>query len=164
MSKRKTGPWAESGSLVQKYVNVSVTYSVEAGLKISDLPLISNPSESAEYFRGLYSETELLLRESMYFMALNRSNRVLAVKEHSVGGISGTICDIRTIMLFLVSFCASGVILCHNHPSGSLRPSLEDIKLAKKFKEACRSMDICFLDSIILTQDGFHSMSSAGEI
>lgn len=150
-------------TIVQKYVNVKLIYTTEK-VRISELPRIANCNESANYFRQFYTDSEILLRETFYFMALNKSNRVLAVIKLSDGGISGTLCDIRLIMIHLINLCASGVIICHNHPSGNLSPSKCDITIAKKLKESCNLMDIELLDSIILTEDSYFSMVSEGLI
>lgn len=148
-------------TVVQKFINVSLIYTKQS-IPISHLTKITTANESAEYFREFYSELELLLRESFYFMALNRSNRVLAVIKLSEGGINGTICDIRMILFYLINLCASGLIICHNHPSGNLLPSETDKKLVIRLKEVCKLIEVELYDSIILTDISYCSMKSEG--
>ena len=148
-------------TVVQKFINISLIYTKQS-IPISHLTKITTADESAEYFREFYSESELLLRESFYFMALNRSNRVLAVIKLSEGGINGTICDIRIILFYLINLYASGLIICHNHPSGNLSPSETDKKLVKRLKEVCRLIEVELYDSIILTDISYCSMKSEG--
>lgn len=148
---------------VQKFINVTVVYTKSRGVKISDLPRISRPEDSVQYFRQFYTESDMLLRETMYFMVLNRSNRVLAVLKHTEGGIDSTVCEIRLILLYLIGLCASGVILCHNHPSGNTKPSPSDLALAKKMKEACQTIKVELLDSVILTDDDYYSMAAEAD-
>ncbi len=149
--------------VVQKFINVSVVFTKQT-VRISDLSQVKTSQDSAAYFRQFYTESEMLLRESFYFMALNRANRVLAIVKHSTGSMVGTCADIRLIFLHLIRFCAHAVIICHNHPSGMSRPSENDHKIVKKFKEAGKFLDIQLLDSIILTDDGYYSMCDEGEL
>ena len=114
--------------VVQKFINVSVVFTKQC-VKISELSQVKTSRDSAAYFRHFYTESEMLLRESFYFMALNRANRVLAIVKHSTGSMGGTCADVRLIFLHLIQLCAQAVIICHNHPSGMCRPSDNDYKI-----------------------------------
>jgi DNA repair protein RadC len=94
---------------------------------------------------------------------MNRSNSVLGILEISKGGISGTVTDVRLIFQAAIKANASGIIVCHNHPSGNLNPSESDTKLTQKIKEAGNLMDIQLLDHLILTtDDNYYSFADNG--
>jgi DNA repair protein RadC len=81
----------------------------------------------------------------------------------SKGGISGTVTDVRVILQAAIKTNASGIIVCHNHPSGNLNPSESDSKLTQKIKEAGNIMDIQLLDHLILTtDDNYYSFADNG--
>ena len=84
-------------------------------------------------------------------MYLNKANRVLGVFPVSVGGITSTIVDLRLILSIALKTLTTSIILCHNHPSGSLTPSKQDIDLTLKIKEAAKYLDIVVQDHIIIT-------------
>jgi DNA repair protein RadC len=77
-----------------------------------------------------------LLHEEFWILLLNRSNRVLEAIRTSQGGISGTVTDIRMILKNAILRSASSIILCHNHPSGNLKPSKADMDITKEMNEA----------------------------
>jgi len=90
------------------------------------------------------------LNERFVVMYLNRSNRVLGVYELSKGGITGTVVDIRLLLSVAVKTASTSIIVCHNHPSGNLKPSSNDIQITQKIKEACQLLDIKLVDHIII--------------
>lgn len=93
---------------------------------------------------------------------LNRSNKVNHFETISVGGITGTIADPRIILKRALEQNAVGLILGHNHPSGSLKPSRQDEDLTRKIKEAAKYFDIKVLDHIIVSDSGYFSFADEG--
>ena len=93
---------------------------------------------------------------------LNRSNRVIDRMKISQGGISGTVTDVRIIMKNAVEHLASGLIVCHNHPSGNLNPSESDAKITNKIKDAGNLMDIQLLDHVIIAGNDYYSFADNG--
>ena len=94
---------------------------------------------------------------------MNRSNAVLGILSVSKGGISGTVTDIRLIFQGALKTNASGIIVCHNHPSGNLNLSESDKKITQKIREAGMLMDIQLLDHlIILPVEGYYSFADEG--
>jgi DNA repair protein RadC len=94
---------------------------------------------------------------------MNRSNSVLGILPISKGGISGTITDIRLIYQAAIKSNASGIIVCHNQPSGNINPSESDSKLTHKIKEAGMLMDIQLLDHLIIIGEGnYYSFADNG--
>ncbi|MCF8284070.1 MAG: DNA repair protein RadC [Sphingobacteriales bacterium] len=103
-----------------------------------------------------------LAHEEFWVIFLNRGNFIIDKKCMSKGGISGTVVDIRIILKQAIESLASSIILCHNHPSGNLKPSNEDILLTKKCKEAALLMDIKLLDHLIFHENKYYSFCDEG--
>ena len=82
----------------------------------------------------------------------------------STGGITGTVADPRVILKKALEENATSIILSHNHPSGNINPSREDISLTKKIKEAASYLDITVLDHIIIGNDKYYSFADSGEL
>ena len=102
--------------------------------------------------------------EYAYVMLLNRSNRLLGVKQLSMGGISGTVIDPKIVFQTALKANASCIILAHNHPSGEIVPSEQDNSLTSKLKSAGEFLDLPLLDHLILTQDKYFSYKDEGRI
>jgi len=96
-------------------------------------------------------------------MYVNRCNRVIGVYELSKGGITWTVVDIRLLLSVALKTVATSIILSHNHPSGNLKPSKQDIDLTQKIKAAAELMDIKVMDHIILGTNEFSYYSFADE-
>ncbi len=84
----------------------------------------------------IWDENKLDFIEQIKVLLLSKANRVLAIYEQSTGGISSTIADARLIFVAALKAAASNIIICHNHPSGSLKPSLTDQEMTAKIKQA----------------------------
>ncbi|MBI5856545.1 MAG: DNA repair protein RadC [Sphingobacteriales bacterium] len=93
---------------------------------------------------------------------LNRANKVNHFEVLSEGGITATIVDPRIIIKKALQENAVSIVLCHNHPSGSLKPSRADEELTKKIKEAARYFDIAVMDHIIVSEAGYYSFADEG--
>ena len=93
---------------------------------------------------------------------LNQANKINHFEIISEGGITGTVADPRIILKKALEEDAVNIILCHNHPSGSLKPSRADQELTKKIKEAARFLDIVVMDHIIVSDDGYYSFADEG--
>jgi DNA repair protein RadC len=100
--------------------------------------------------------------EEFKILLMNRANAVLGLMAISKGGISGTVTDIRIILQAALKSNASGLIVCHNHPSGNLNPSESDTKITQKIKEAGNIMDIQLLDHLIISNEDYYSFADQG--
>jgi DNA repair protein RadC len=101
--------------------------------------------------------------EESKLMLLTRSNKVLGIASISKGGISGTVTDVRLILQYAIKANASGIIICHNHPSGNVQPSESDIAITRKIKESGIVMDIQILDHLKVVSEGnYYSMGDEG--
>jgi DNA repair protein RadC len=100
-----------------------------------------------------------LQHEEFWIIYLNNSNKVLQTAQLSKGGITGTLVDIRLAFKKALELGAVSLILAHNHPSGTLKPSESDIKLTNKIKKAGESLDITILDHLIVTEKTYFSFA-----
>lgn len=103
-----------------------------------------------------------LPHEEFWIVLLNRSNLIIDMNRMSQGGIAGTVTDVRIILKTALDRMATQLILCHNHPSGNLQPSKEDINFTKKILEAGKLLDIQLLDHIIVANTGYYSFADNG--
>ena len=103
------------------------------------------------------------LRERFIVLYLNRQNKIHGYYTVSIGGVAGTVVDVKLCILPALRSMSSGMILAHNHPSNNLRPSGADKQITKKIKEAAKFFDIAVLDHIIMTPDnGYYSFTDEG--
>lgn len=131
----------------------------------SDFPKekITSAYQSANFIRQFYGD-DMEIYESSFILLLNRGNITIGYAKISQGGVSGTVIDPKIVAKYAIDALASGVILCHNHPSGNKKPSNADISLTQKIKEGLKLLDIDLLDHIILTADDFYSFVNDGNI
>ena len=103
-------------------------------------------------------------REFMLILLLNRANNTMGWSLISVGGITGTVVDPKIVFQFAITGNASGIILCHNHPSGNLIPSRADDQITDKMVKAGKLLDINVLDHIIITDEDYYSYADEGRL
>lgn len=119
---------------------------------------ISSSSAAANFARQFYFD-DLTIYESFFMILLNNSNNTIGYVKISQGGITGTLVDIRIVAKYCIDTLATGVILVHNHPSGTLKPSVGDKQVTEKIKKALDLFDCKVLDHIILTEKYFYSFN-----
>jgi len=102
-----------------------------------------------------------LAHEEFWIVYLNNSNKVLQTSQISKGGLTGTLVDVRVVMKTALQIGAVGLILAHNHPSGTLKPSQADKDITQKLKIAAQSMDIKVLDHLIITEKAYFSFADS---
>jgi len=122
---------------------------------------ITHSKDSEEFIRQFYSD-DIEIYESFFILFLNRANNTTGYAKISQGGCVGTVVDIKIIAKYAVESLSQSVILCHNHPSGTIEPSKEDIAMTNKIKQALSLFDCNVLDHIILTSTGYYSFSDNG--
>jgi DNA repair protein RadC len=127
--------------------------------EVPGVPQIKCSKDVADIFQPLLSD---LQHEEFWILFLNRSNKVINRMKLSQGGISGTVTDVRMVMKKAIEYLASGIIVCHNHPSGNLSPSESDSKVTQKIKEAGNLMDIQLLDHLIISDKDYYSFADNG--
>ena len=145
---------------------VTISAALELGRRrnMAELPdagQIRCSKDAADIFFPLLAD---LPHEEFWILFLNRSNRVIDRMKISQGGVSGTVTDVRILMKKAVEWLASGIIVCHNHPSGNMNPSDSDSKITGKIKDAGSIMDIQLLDHIIISGKDYYSFADNGLI
>ena len=100
-----------------------------------------------------------LPHEEFWIIYMNNSNKVIQKNQLSKGGITGTLVDVRLALKSAIEVGATGIILAHNHPSGTLKPSIADKQLTQKLKTAGESLDIKVLDHLIITEKAYFSFA-----
>jgi DNA repair protein RadC len=143
---------------------VTISAALELGRRrklseAEDVMQIKSSKDVADIFQPLLAD---LLHEEFWILFLNRSNRVINRMRISQGGISGTVTDVRMVMKNAIECLASGIVVCHNHPSGNLNPSESDTKITRKIKEAGDLMDIQLLDHLIISEKDYYSFADNG--
>jgi DNA repair protein RadC len=103
-----------------------------------------------------------LAHEEFWIIYLNNANKIISKFQLSKGGITGTLVDVRLVFKTALSLGAVGLILAHNHPSGTLKPSDSDKLITQKLKNAGEQLDIKILDHVIVTETNYYSFSDEG--
>lgn len=151
---------------MEQLLNLATVTEVElvykTKVKPSDRPLISSSKSCYQLLLQTWDENKIDFVEQFKVLLLNRCNRVLGILELSTGGITGTVADVRLVMTAALKANAVAIILSHNHPSGSLKPSRPDTDLTAKIKQAGKFLDIQVVDHVIVTSEGYYSFADEG--
>ena len=139
-----------------------VQLSYKTTVKASERPQINSSIDVYKVLQENWNYEVIEFIEEFKVLLLNRANRVIGIVPISVGGTAGTIADPKVIFVSALKCNASSIVLCHNHPSGNLKPSQADIELTKKLKSAGQFLDLPILEHIILTKDGYLSFADEG--
>jgi len=143
---------------------ISIIAALEIGrrrqaLSYREKAAVTNSIEVAKYLQTLLKDHR---HEVFAVLFLNRANKINHFQIISEGGIAGTVADPRVILKKALEEDAVSLILCHNHPSGSLKPTLADQELTLKIKEAAKYFDIKVLDHLIVSESGYYSFADSG--
>jgi DNA repair protein RadC len=143
---------------------ISITAALELGRRRQataslEKSVVGSSNEIAAYLRTALKDYR---HEVFAVIFLNRANKINHFEIVSAGGITGTVADPRVILKKALEENAVSIILCHNHPSGSLKPSRADEELTTKIKEAAKYFDIKVIDHIIVSEDGYYSFADEG--
>lgn len=124
---------------------------------------IKDSLTAADFIKQFYGD-DIEIFESVFILLVNNANKTIGYAKISQGGITGTVVDVRMVAKYAIESLACGVIIAHNHPSGTLKPSDSDIDITKKLKIALKTLDINLLDHLILTSESFYSLQDNGEL
>jgi DNA repair protein RadC len=143
---------------------ISIVAALELGRRRKEQETVKKPKigSSNDVYQILKPELLDLGHEEFWVLLLSRNNQVIRKRLISSGGVSGTVADPKIIFKAALEELASSVIMIHNHPSGNLKPSQQDIDLTKKMKEAGRVLEIPVLDHLIFTNDSYYSFADEG--
>ena len=140
---------------------ISITAALELGRRrrggeALEKKKITSSVSVFEFMQPIIGE---LPHEEFWIVYLNNSNKVIQKNQLSKGGITGTLVDVRLALKTALEVGATGIILAHNHPSGTLKPSEADKQLTKKLKIGAESLDIKVLDHLIITENAYFSFA-----
>ena len=122
---------------------------------------VRSASQAYDYFYPLMRD---LAVEEFHVLLLNQSSVVIDSVRIGVGGLTETVVDVRVILREALLKRATALLLCHNHPSGSLRPSVHDDRLTRQVQEAARLLNLSLVDHVIFTDHGYYSYADEGRL
>ncbi|MBQ8282711.1 MAG: DNA repair protein RadC [Paraprevotella sp.] len=145
---------------------VTILAACELARRRSEEPALVRKEihSSVDLFNYFLPKMQDLPHEECYVLLMNQACKVLGHLLVSRGGLTETAVDIRMIMREALLKRATVLALCHNHPSGSLRPSADDDRLTDRLSNSCKMMGIRLLDHIIVTDSGFYSYCEEGKL
>ncbi len=137
---------------------------IYTGPQIKNSIKVQNSNDSFKVLMDYYDPRKIDYKEMFYVILLNRSNYCIGISRIAVGSTTGVIVNIKEIFQLALRMNASGIILSHNHPSGSILPSDADHAITKKVKQAASFLEMNLLDHIIVTRDGYYSYADEGQL
>ncbi len=153
-----------------KGIGVAKGVTILAALELGKRRAATDPlvrdvvRSSKDVYDALYPILSDLPHEELWALFLNRSNRIIDKQKLSQGGIAETTFDMKILLKFAVNALASGIVLCHNHPSGNLRPSQADDQLTRRVSQAVKLLDIQLFDHLIIAENRYYSYSDEGKL
>lgn len=139
---------------------IAVSYTPK--FKVSERPQIGSSKDAYTIFKENWNMGKMEYIEEFKVIFLNRGNKVLGIFNVSSGGIAGTIADPKVVFGAALKCNCSSIILAHNHPSGTLKPSQADLNLTRKLVQGGGILDVSVLDHLILTSEGYVSFADEG--
>jgi DNA repair protein RadC len=148
---------------MKNYKSYAKNYTLQVKERNSEFhkAKVTTSKDSYEYCKQFYFD-DIEIFESMFALFLNRSNNVIGWVKISQGGTTGTVMDVKLITKYAIEILCEGIILCHNHPSQNLKPSIADKEITKKTKEGLKYFDITLLDHIIIGTESYFSFADDG--
>lgn len=141
---------------------IKISVSFDKILKKSELIKITSSRDAYEIFKRVFNADTFDWCEEVVMLCVNNSNKVVGFYKVSSGGMTGTVIDVRMIFTTALQCLATGIIIAHNHPSGTLTPSDADKAITQKIKEAGKFLDINILDHLIITDESYFSFVDGG--
>lgn len=140
-------------------IEISVKFK---GVKKDELFTVTSSKGIYEACLEVFNADTIDWKEECIIFCLNKSMKIIGFSKVSSGGMDSTIVDGKIIFTIALKACASRIVVAHNHPSGTLRPSNQDVTITRKLKEMGEIMEIPVLDHIIVTTDGYYSFADNG--
>jgi DNA repair protein RadC len=142
-----------------KAITIAAALELGRRRKLEDAKQLTKITSSRDVFQLMQPILGELPHEEFWILYLNNSNKVLQKNQLSKGGITGTLVDVRLVLKTALEVGAISLILVHNHPSGTLKPSQADKDLTMKLKRASEHLDIKVLDHLIITETNYFSFA-----
>lgn len=144
-----------------KINEISISY--QEGIRSPFWTKIKSSKDAAELLHDYWDKNTIGLHESFKIILLNNDNKVKGIYQLSKGGITGTTIDLRILFAVILKTLAVAIVIAHNHPSNSLRPSANDKEITNKIKKAAKLFDVTLLDHIIIAPSGdYYSFADNG--
>ena len=145
---------------------ISIVAALELGRRrqLTDIKERPTISDSRSAYDAIASKLVDNPHEECWILLTNRANKIIRREQVSSGGVAGTVVDIKIILKKAVEELASGIVLAHNHPSGSLQPSAADIDVTNRLRNAAKLLDVTLLDHLIISEKGYFSFADEGKI
>jgi len=145
---------------------IAIVAALELGRRRQSVEVKSRAiiTGSKDIFEYMAPQLIDLDHEEFHVMFLNRSNRVIKTEAISSGGMAGTIADPRMIFRRALELKAIYIAVCHNHPSGNVKPSPSDLRLTRSLSEVGKMMDITLLDHVIIGGSEYYSFADEGKL
>lgn len=131
-------------------------------MKQQDRIKVAEASHAYDLLLSAWDMNKIELVEEFIILLLDRNKTCLGISKISSGGVTACVVDPKIVFATALKARACGLILAHNHPSGSIKPSMADETLTQKFKEAGKLLDISVLDHLIITPDSYFSFANDG--
>lgn len=139
---------------------IEISYKSE--LNLDQAPSINGSSSAYKAFMQKWDMNKIEMLEHFNLLLLNRANKVIGFCNLFQGGTSATVVDTKIVFATALKAVASGIIIAHNHPSGSLKPSRADEELTKKLVKAGQILKLPILDHLIVTKHTYFSFADEG--
>jgi len=151
-------------------IGIAKAVTITAAMELARRKSVSQPVErnliqcSRDAYRIFYPVLCDLQHEELWIALTNAAGKVIEKVKISQGGTAGTAADMRQILKPAVHTLCSGIILCHNHPSGNVQPSPEDDMLTSNLAKAAKLMNVKLLDHIVMYDETYYSYADEGRI
>ena len=142
-----------------KAISIAVALEIGRRRAAQEVPEKVQITNSQESYKVLLPYLSDLQTEEFWAIYLNQNNRILGKSKLSSGGINQSVVDVRILFKTALEHLATGIIIAHNHPSGNLKPSSEDLKITKQIAEAGKILNIQLLDHLIIAQNSYLSFA-----
>lgn len=153
-----------TGEFAHEFPISEIDVIYRSKISVRERKLVCRSRDLYSLFLSVWDMDKIELVEQFKVLFLNKANRVLGVLHVSTGGITETIADVRIIFGAALKLNAVLLVLCHNHPSGNLKPSYPDEILTTTFKEAGRILHIRVLDHLIISKENYYSFADDGAL
>ena len=145
-----------------KAISLLTAFEIGRRIRSEKVELKPHIQNSMDVVNLMQSKIAYLNHEEFWVIYLNNASLILKTVQISKGGITCTEVDTRIVMQEAVILKATQIILCHNHPSGSVKPSRADVNLTEKLRQAAQIMDIVLVDHIIIHRERYYSFTEEG--
>lgn len=140
---------------------ISIATALEIGRRraAQEIPERITIGQSSDIFKVLHPFLSDLQTEEFWAIFLNQNNKIIAKRQLTSGGINQSIVDIRILFKVAIEHFSTAIVIAHNHPSGNLKPSPQDLKITKQISDAGKLLNIELLDHVIITQNSYFSFA-----